>query len=384
VVDEIVTFSDVENILVIKLRHIGDVLLTVPVFRSLKENFPQARVSALVNKGTEGVLKNHPLIDEILVFDRDLKKLPPVKKILGTRDFVGDIRRRRFDMTVDLTGGDRPALISRLSGARYRIGWESKKGFWGKRRLYTHLAKPDHRRHTVLQNLEILQACGIATARPVVDFFPTPADEAWARETLQNPSISEKAPLVHVHPTARWLFKCWDDRKMAVVFDWLLNQGVSVVMTSSPSRDEMARAQQIIDQMASVEAHAGTFLNLCGRTTLGQLGALSARSDLFFGVDTAPMHLAAAVGTPVVALFGPTAVFNWGPWDNNACLDLQGEGAFPKRNGNQRMGKNIVLQRDWECVPCQRDGCEGSKVSRCIMDISSEEVIAVLREKLEL
>jgi len=96
--------------------------------------------------------------------------------------------------------------------------------------------------------------------------------------------------------------------------------------------------------------------NLAGRLTLKELGALINRARLFFGMDSAPMHLAAAVGTPAVALFGPSGVFNWGPW---------GEG-------------HLVIQKDWECVPCGRDGCQGSKISRCLTEISPDEVLAAM------
>ena len=99
-------------------------------------------------------------------------------------------------------------------------------------------------------------------------------------------------------------------------------------------------------------------INLVGRLSLKELGALIAQARFFFGVDSAPMHLAAAVDTPAVALFGPSGVFNWGPW---------GEG-------------HLVIQKDWDCVPCGRDGCEGSKVSRCLMELAPEEVLRRLEE----
>jgi heptosyltransferase-3 len=100
-----------------------------------------------------------------------------------------------------------------------------------------------------------------------------------------------------------------------------------------------------------------TPINLVGRLTLKELGALIAQARFFFGVDSAPMHLAAAVGTPAVALFGPSGDFNWGPW---------GEG-------------HLVIKKDWDCLPCGRDGCEGSKKSRCLAELSAAEVL----EKME-
>jgi len=105
-------FHNVNRILVIKLRHIGDVLMTVPVFRALKQTFPSACTTALVNAGTEEVLKGNAYIDEILVFDRAIKRLPALPRYKREADFLAQVRKDRFDMTVDLTGGDRAALLS--------------------------------------------------------------------------------------------------------------------------------------------------------------------------------------------------------------------------------------------------------------------------------
>src|SRR4030042_5786088 len=111
-----INFINVKKILVIKLRHIGDVLLTVPVFRALRENFPDAYIAALVNSGTEDVLSGNPLIDEIIIFDRNIKKMNPLQKYTKELSFLKRIRIKRFDMVVDLTSGDRAALISFASG----------------------------------------------------------------------------------------------------------------------------------------------------------------------------------------------------------------------------------------------------------------------------
>ena len=122
-------FKDVKHILVIKLRHIGDVLLTVPVFRALRETFPGAKISALVNSGTEDVLAGNPLIDEIIVFDRSVKSTSPLIKCIKELSFLSMVRSRNFDMTVDLTSGDRAAILSLVSGARYRIAYNHDGGF---------------------------------------------------------------------------------------------------------------------------------------------------------------------------------------------------------------------------------------------------------------
>ncbi len=392
-------FKGIEKILIIKLRHIGDVLLSAPVFRALRDNFPDAHISALVNKGTEKVLIGNPFINEIMVFDRDIKKMNHFKKYAEELSFLKCIQKKRFDVTIDLTGGDRAAIISFISGAKYRLGWKSKKGFIGKRYLYTHLSEPDRKSHMVLQNLDIIRQFGIGTDNLSIDLHVSENDRLFIKKILEENNIPLHPPLnkrgqtgvkvVHVHPTSRWLFKCWKDEYMAEIITWLVEQGMKVVVTSSPDKKEMDKAKRILSLVSEFtlphipslpREGIGGVIDLCGETTIKQLAAISEVSDLFFGVDSAPMHIAAAVGTPVVAMFGPSGAFHWGPWDNNQSTE---KAPYPNRNGFQTLGMHTVIQRDWECIPCGKDGCNGSKKSRCLEDISTEEVKRVLAGKIE-
>lgn len=378
-----VFFYDVKRILIIKLRHIGDVLLTVPTIRALKENFPDANISALVNKGTEEMLCDNPLLDEIIVYDRNIKGLPISQKIKGEINFILGLRKRGFDLAVDLTSGDRPAILSYLSGARYRIGNNPKrKGFLGKRLLYTHLAHVDQkRRHTVEYNLDIVREFGIDTKDKTVDFYFNNEDEKYIDNFLKKNKVSENNILVHVHPTSRWLFKTWNDKSMAEIIDYLqIKKKTRVIVTSSPEKKEFDKAKKILELSKSNP------LELLGKTTLKQLGALSKRAALFFGVDSAPMHIAAAVDTPVVALFGPSGAFHWGPWDNNQGAGGWGLGTgeepYSNKNGIQTFGIHTVVQKDWDCIPCGKDGCDSTKISRCLEEISTESVIKILDKKI--
>ncbi len=360
-------FHNINKILVIKLRHIGDVLLTVPVFRALKQTFPSARTTALVNAGTEEVLKGSAYIDEILVFDRAIKTLPALARYKQEADFLVQVRKKTFDMTIDLTGGDRAALLSYLSGARYRTGWESNKGFIGKKHLYTHLSKPDGSKHIVLQNMDAVQPFGIDAEDLSIDFYIPDEDRIHIRKILGLEEL-KSGYIVHVHPTSRWLFKCWNDHSMAEIIRWFLDRGMRVAVTSSPERDEIEKTRGIL----SLVGRRQGLVDLCGATTIKQLAALSEIADLFFGVDSAPMHIAASVGTPVVALFGPSGAFNWGPWDNIEGNKLKSGFAgvpYPGRNGTRTFGIHTVIQEERQCVPCGSDGCNGSKTSKCLEEI---------------
>ncbi len=347
-------FKSVGKILVIKLRHIGDVFLSAPAIRALKETFPDAKVSVLINSGTEDALSGNSAIDELIIMDRSIKKLSLVNRIAKEIVFLRKIRAKDFDMAVDLTSGDRAAILSYISGARYRLAADpDKKGFAGKRYLYTHLANIDKQKHIALQNLDIVRQFGIDAKREDVDFFIPEEAKVFVKKIFEENSIGDADKVVHIHPTSRWLFKCWKDEYMAEIISWLIEKGIKVIVTSAPDKREIEKAKRILSLTASrITHHASRVLDLSGRTTIKQLAAVSEASDLFLGVDSAPMHIAAAVGTPVVALFGPTQENLWGPY---------GRG-------------HIVISKDMPCKPCKKGSCEGIELRECMKAIKPEEV----------
>ena len=381
------TFTGVNNILVIKLRHIGDVLLTVPAIRAIKESFPGARVSALVNSGTEDMLTGNPLLHEVIPYRRAAKDASVAGRMTGELKFLRELRKRRFDMAVDLTSGDRPALIGFMCGARYRLGYDpAGSGFAGKKLLYTHVAKrPASRMHTVFRDAGVLRDFGIATADYTVDIHTSYEDDSSVEMLLAGHGIMAATPFVHAHPTSRWMFKCWTDAATADVLDRLESYGIRTVITAGPDEKELSKVRAI----KSLMKHAP--VDLSARLTLKQLAALSKRCVLFFGVDTAPMHIAAAAGARVVSVFGPSGAFDWGPWDNSEIRERGADysasveagcaySPYPLRNGLQRFGKNTVIQKDWDCVPCGKDGCNGSKKSDCLDAIDADSVWSIIKE----
>jgi heptosyltransferase III len=342
--------STIERILLIRLRHIGDVLLTVPAIRSFREAFPKAFITALVNAGTEEMLTGNPLLDEVLVFDPQWKTLPFVQRIKQELRFLRQIRRRRFDLAVNFTEGERGAFLCLISGARYRVGSFSRKEKpgWKKFAFQQIVRVPDWRAHIVEQTLEIPQALGLPLGDRRVEIFYSKEDQKKLNHLLREEGAEDQSLLVHIHPTSRWLFKCWRDDGMAKIIDALQERaGVQVVLTSGSDDRELKKIHNILNFCRTQP------INLAGKITLKQMAALSRRSLFFIGVDTAPMHIAAAMGTPVIALFGPSGEFNWGPW---------GEG-------------HVVIKKDFDCRPCGQDGCQGSKKSRCLEEISDEEVL---------
>jgi len=337
----------VDRALIIKLRNIGDVLLTAPVFTALKAARPGVRLTALVPAGMEDMLTLNPDVDEVITVKRGSGMMYDLK-------LLKRLRASRFDLAINMTEGDRGALLAFFCGARFRIGFDpGGRGFLGKRLLFTSLAPVVcDGRHRAELDMDVLKPLGIEGADTVVKLYTSEEDDAFVRGLLSRGGIGPGDRYAVVHPTSRWLFKCWRDEAMAAVIDYLEGRGIRVVVTAAPEEEELARVKNMLSTVRSKP------LDLSGRLSLKRLAALMKKSVLFFGVDTAPMHMAAAVGVPVVALFGPSDSTIWGPHSKSAM---------------------VVDKRDeFNCVPCNRDGCDGSKKSKCMEAITVDEAVRAL------
>lgn len=342
--------KDIHRILLIRLRKIGDVLLMVPAIRAIRQKFPEAFIAALVNAGTESMLSGNPLLDEILIFDPQWKKLPFKERIKKEWELFRKVRQRRFDLAINFTEGDRGAFLCLASGARLKVGvLRRDSSLWWKKIVFDKLIDLGSvKKHVVEQLLEIPRSLGIEIQDKKLEIFYDVEDEIKIKQLLKKAGVKEQDILIHIHPSSHWLFKCWRDEGMAEVIDALQERnGWRVVLTSGPDPRELQKVKNIIN-LCRISP-----VNLAGQLTLKQMAALSQRCQLFVGVDTAPMHIAAAVGTPVVALFGPSGEKSWGPW---------GEG-------------HTVIKKDMPCRPCGKDGCGGSKKSRCLEEITAAEVL---------
>lgn len=336
------------RILCIKLKHIGDVLLTTPAIRAIRRAWPESRIAALVPRGTEEVLLGNPDLDDLLVFDRG-------GGVTGSLRTVMAVRRYRPDLVLELGQGDREAVLGWLSGARWRAGYSPKNSGGWRRVLLNRMIAWNGRQHVIEANLELVRACGIPAeaSSPVLVVQPEVRTRMASR--LQSGGLRPDQPLVVVHPVSRWLFKAWPGPGCAEVIDHLVRQAkVAVAVTSGPGPSEVEAARRILTRVAV------PVIDLVGQTTLPELAAVLERAQLFVGVDSAPMHMAAALGIPVVALFGPSGEHNWGP---------SGPG-------------HVVVTQDLLCRPCGQDGCLGTKRSDCLEAISSQAVIRAIESLL--
>lgn len=326
-----------KNILVIKLRYIGDVLLATPVLRVLRSRFPVARLTMAVNEGTEDVLKWNPDLDEVLVVDRG--------GLAQQIRFLREIRRRRFDCVIDLTDGDRSAMLSRLSGAPVRIGFNEERRWRGL--LYTSVAQSGSDViHRMERDLEAVRILGIEPKASPLVLHTSHQDEEEAARLLGQAGLDADSsrPLVMLHPGARYWFKAWPAERFATLADRLADAYGCRVLVGGDARDrEVAGA--ICARARSAPAV------LAGCTTLLPFAAVLKRCALFVGNDNGPMHMAAALGVPVVALFGPSAPAVWGP----------------------RGGRTEVIYKGLDCRRCFHPTCHRGEES-CMKLISVEEV----------
>jgi predicted lipopolysaccharide heptosyltransferase III len=331
--------GDPDRILVIKLRYAGDVLLSTPVLSRLREGFPKAYLAMLVNSGTEGVVQGHPALDEVLVLERG--------DLAGQWRFLWNLRKRRFDHVIDLTDGDRSALLSRLSGAPVRLGYNSEARWRG--RLYTKVIRADRfAMHTVLYHLAATEALGLTGPPPAPTLAIDPEARREAELLFQEAAIDGARPLVCLHPGARWWFKSWPAERFAALADRIQTETTAQALFLG-SELERGTVRRIAEAMKT------PFRSLVGRTGLQALAALLQRAVLMVSNDNGPMHMAAALQVPVIGLFGPSDPAVWGPWgeghrtfykglDCRACFHPD---CF---RGEQNCMRLITLEEVWDAV----------------------------------
>lgn len=302
-----------QRILVIKLRHHGDMLLTTPAINALHQRYPQAKIDVLLYKETRPMLEAHPAINRLFIIDRQWKKEGAWQHIRHEWHLLKQIRRQKYDLVINLADQWRSALLTLFSAANVRIGFDYDKRqsfFWRMahptRVATTHFDKL----HTAEQNLLALSPLGMATTGAQASMHYHDEDWQHVQSALQSKGVSK--PWVVIQPTSRWVFKCWTDEKFAALLEALASPNYQLVLTSAPDKYELQMIANIMALSKNKQA-----ISLAGELSLPQLAALIDHSRLFIGVDSAPMHMAAALDTPCIALFGPTKLTQWRPWGKN-------------------------------------------------------------------
>ncbi|MDX2251416.1 MAG: putative lipopolysaccharide heptosyltransferase III [Nitrospira sp.] len=357
----------VASALIICTRRIGDVLLATPVVRSIKAAYPDAAVDMLVFEGTQDVIAANPDIRRIWTLAERATTGAQLRMILSLW--------RQYDIALSVLGGDRPILYACVAG-RYRIGTlGTYNNSWWKRRLLNVWVPFDRvGTHTVAMNLRLLEPLGIEPcATPVVGW--TRADEEAAERLLGGASDGRRYAVLHVSP--KFAYKMWTAAGWAGLGRWLTDQGLTVVVTGGDGPMERTSCEDVTRRLPEGS------VDLAGQLGLPALGYLLSRAALYVGTDTAVSHMAAAVGTPTVVLFGPSNPVKWGPWPKDFPPD---SGSPWKTKGSQRQGNVWLLQGAGECVPCLAEGCgrHVNSVSDCLQNLPVDRVIQAAEQMLAI
>jgi len=332
------------RILIVKLSSLGDVIHALPTLEALRSLYPQGHITWLVEEPHAPVLAGHPVLDEVWPVPRlrpgNGRLLPGLRENLK---LVRRLREQPFDLVIDLQGLLKSALWVVLARSPRKLGYDHTREL-SYLALTERLAPFDPEAHAVRRYLNVARHLGTAAEPPRFRLgLPLPAD-------VSHLLPDNSQPLAVVHPGARWPTKLWPAARWACLADWLArDQGFRVVITGSPGDCGLAD-----DIVALAETRP---LNLAGRTTLPELGAVLKQSRVAVTTDTGPTHLAAALGTPVAALFGPTAPWRTGPF---------GEG-------------HEVVRLELDCSPCFQRRCPEP---RCLLELPVSQAQAAVEKIL--
>jgi ADP-heptose:LPS heptosyltransferase len=338
------------RILLSRMKFIGDVVLTTPLIRAIRDRYPDAYLAYLAEQEAVSLLEHHPCLDEIIPFDFSRSTILEQPRVMWL------LRSRKFDVFIDLFSNPRTALLARASGAPIRIG----KDVGGRGRLYTHQIRDDGKPKTAVAfHYQYVKPIGVEPTRWRTELFLTDEERREARRYLTWQQIDPSRPIVGLHPGATWPAKRWGWEKFADLIDLLRAKlDAQVIVTQGPND---------VDLVGKIAARStGRFLSL-PVLPLRQVAALIAQCAVYVANDNGTMHISAAIGTKTVGIFGPGEEDIWFPYG-------------PPHDGLP----HIALRKDVPCHPCHLDFCnrEGAEYMECMRKLSVDEVFQTVKERL--
>ncbi|MCL5256535.1 MAG: lipopolysaccharide heptosyltransferase II [Chloroflexi bacterium] len=337
------------SVLVIKLCCLGDVLMATPTLRALRETFPEAHIAIMVSSWAKGVLEGNPNIDEVI-------DCGPFESFSQPRTYFSLLRsisRRRFDCAVVLERSPRLTVFPYLAGIPQRAGLDSfGRGFSLNKRVSCDQIKPE-----VELYLDVARQLGCEVKDPWIEFHPTEMDNQVVDHLLASLSLREGAPLVAIHvggganPGMEVAAKRWPPAQFAELADRIATTYGAEILILGAARDRPTAGEMLSHLKAEAK-------DLVGQLDLGEVAALCQRCSLYLGNDTGVTHLAAATGTPVAAIFGPSSPVTYRPYgprvevvwravDCNPCFRF---GSFNKECRNARCIEAVTVDDVWQAV----------------------------------
>jgi len=312
----------------------------------MREAYPEAHIAYLAEREAASLLEHNPHLDEIIPYDSK-------KNVLSQLLFYRRLRSRKFDLAIDFFGNPRTALLTYATGARVRVGLDGRT----RSSLYTHRIKDDGRPKTAIQfYFQFLQALGVKLGSMRTEIFLTEDERREARIFLQWNGVDVARPIVALHAGASWPAKVWPSDRFAQLADQVIARlGAQIVLTQGP------KDHQIV---SDVSRRCVGNVKVLDALPLRQLAAILSHARVCVANDSGPMHIAVAVGTKAIGIFGPGEDNIWFPYDSSAG--------------------HIALRGDVWCHPCHLDFCDkrGDEYMKCMNLLQVDEVFRAVEERL--
>lgn len=339
--------KNIEKILIIKLRAVGDVVLSTIVLENLRDAFPSARIDFLTEDYCKEVVLGNPILNQVVTYDKKYKMgLPPLKRFRENIKFLSNIHNQAYDMVIDFFGNPRSALITWFSGAKMRIGYDFRIRKLAYNKVIISRANDIHEAEW---HLDALRAISVPISSKNLNFEVGTGSREFANAFWEEQKLNG-ANVVAVNFSGGWATKQWHLNKWAKVVNYLIEkQNARVLVLWGPGEKDKALELQKLTKNKSL---------LIPPTNLKQLAAILKKTKLMVTSDSGPMHIAAAMKTPCVALFGPTNPNLQGPYGNI---------------------HTIVRNEDLDCLQCNLTICSHTS---CMNHLTAETVITAIEKHL--
>jgi predicted lipopolysaccharide heptosyltransferase III len=343
--DESIISANIGKILVIRTAYIGDVVMTLPILKPLKDKFPKAKLTFLTSTAARPILENNPYIDEIVTFDAFW--FYKTGKGEYSR-LMKSFRQREFDLVIEARGDIRDLLfLVRPLKSKYKIS----SGIGGGTYFLTHVVPGDGMKHRVDYHLDMARFLGCRTEKLEWNIYLNNDEKAIVDRMLKHAGISQ--PFMSAHPGSRLSLKTWPPEKCADLYDRIMEE-FNVPLVLFGTAEERGQVRDIMGRMKHRP------MDLSGKLSLREMAGVLARSTLFICNDSAPMHIAAAMKTPTVAIFGPSKSRETGPYGGP---------------------HHRVVEKEFPCrFTCDENTCRYKVHNACMHAIAVEDVLDAVKE----